>query len=492
MSRINSNVPSMIAQRVNSMNNRMLSGTLEKLSTGFRINRGSDDPAGLIISENLRGEIKGINAAIGNAQRAEQVMNIAEGGLQEISNMLVEVQSLVGQTANEAGVSAEEREANQLQIDNILSTIDRIANSTSFQGTKLLNGNYDYTLSGNYSAADGFSDVTVNSVKLSDTAGASRAVTVTVTQSAQTARVALALSAGVLDNGGSGSVTFEVAGARGAQQFSFASGTANSAIVGAINAFTEAIGVSASLSGSDVRINSTGFGSESFVRVREIANANPSTNFVTTGAPGAATQESRAVGRDAQVNINGVVATARGLTARVALDGFDVSVSLLGDNAINVAGASETFYVTGGGADFNLAPDVNLAGKVSLGIETVTTSNLGNAVSGFLSELKSGGSANVQNGNLTKAQEVLDLATKQVSSLRGRLGAFTKNVVGSTINSLGVALENTTAAESAIRDTDFAAETASMTRNQILVQASTQALALSNSAPQSVLQLMRG
>jgi flagellin len=492
MSRINSNVPSMIAQRVNSMNNRMLSGTLEKLSTGFRINRGSDDPAGLIISENLRGEIKGINAAIGNAQRAEQVMNIAEGGLQEISNMLVEVQSLVGQTANEAGVSAEEREANQLQIDNILSTIDRIANSTSFQGTKLLNGNYDYTLSGNYSAADGFSDVTVNSVKLSDTAGASRAVTVTVTQSAQTARVALALSAGVLDNGGSGSVTFEVAGARGAQQFSFASGTANSAIVGAINAFTEAIGVSASLSGSDVRINSTGFGSESFVRVREIANANPSTNFVTTGAPGAATQESRAVGRDAEVNINGVVATARGLTARVALDGFDVSVSLLGDNAINVAGATETFYVTGGGADFNLAPDVNLAGKVSLGIETVTSSNLGNAVSGFLSELKSGGSANVQNGNLTKAQEVLDLATKQVSSLRGRLGAFTKNVVGSTINSLGVALENTTAAESAIRDTDFAAETASMTRNQILVQASTQALALSNSAPQSVLQLMRG
>ena len=492
MSRINSNVPSMIAQRVNSMNNRMLSGTLEKLSTGFLINRGSDDPAGLIISENLRGEIKGINAAIGNAQRAEQVMNIAEGGLQEISNMLVEVQSLVGQTANEAGVSAEEREANQLQIDNILSTIDRIANSTSFQGTKLLNGNYDYTLSGNYSAADGFSDVTVNSVKLSDTAGASRAVTVTVTQSAQTARVALALSAGVLDNGGSGSVTFEVAGARGAQQFSFASGTANSAIVGAINAFTEAIGVSASLSGSDVRINSTGFGSESFVRVREIANANPSTNFVTTGAPGAATQESRAVGRDAQVNINGVVATARGLTARVALDGFDVSVSLLGDNAINDDGQSETFYVTGGGADFNLAPDVNLAGKVSLGIETVTSSNLGNAVNGFLSELKSGGSANVQNGNLTKAQEVLDLATKQVSSLRGRLGAFTKNVVGSTINSLGVALENTTAAESAIRDTDFAAETASMTRNQILVQASTQALALSNSAPQSVLQLMRG
>ena len=153
MSRINANVPSMIAQRVNAQNNRALSGTLERLSTGYRINRGSDDPAGLIISENLRGEIKGINSAIGNAQRAEQVMNIAEGGLQEISSMLIEVQSLVGQTANEAGISAEERDANQLQVDSILSTIDRIANSVSFQGTKLLNGNYDYTLSGGYTAA---------------------------------------------------------------------------------------------------------------------------------------------------------------------------------------------------------------------------------------------------------------------------------------------------------------------------------------------------
>ena len=77
MSRINSNVSSMIAQRVNALNQRSLSGTLEKLSTGFRVNRGSDDPAGLITSENLRSEIKGISAAIGNAQRAEQVMNIA-------------------------------------------------------------------------------------------------------------------------------------------------------------------------------------------------------------------------------------------------------------------------------------------------------------------------------------------------------------------------------------------------------------------------------
>jgi flagellin len=498
MSRINSNVPSMIAQRVTSANNRMLSSTLEKLSTGFRINRGSDDPAGLIISENLRGEIKGINAAIGNAQRAEQVMNVAEGGLQEISNMLIEVQSLVGQSANEAGMSAEEKEANQLQIDNILSTIDRIANSVSFQGTKLLNGNYDYTLSGNYTASDGIAEVSINSVKLSDTAGAVRSVDITVTQSAQTARQYIQLSAGgAIENGGSGAVTFEIAGARGAQQFSFASGTSRADMVAAINAFSEALGVSASLSGAAnaVRIDSTGYGSDAYVRVREIANANDTTNFISTvGTGGTVVSDLRAEGRDATVNINGVVAVARGLTARVSLDGFDVGITLTatGAGSINTVGGTQSFDITGGGADFNLAPDVNLAGKVSLGIETVTTANLGNSTSGFLSALKSGGDANVENGNLTKAQEILDLATKQISSLRGRIGAFTKNVVGSTINSLGVTLENTTAAESAIRDTDFASETASMTRNQILIQASTQALAMANSSPQAVLSLMRG
>ncbi|MFN9125371.1 MAG: flagellin [bacterium] len=494
MSRINQNVPSMIAQRVNTQNNLMLSGALEKLSTGYRINRGSDGPAGLIISENLRGELRGIDAAIGNAQRAEQVVNIAEGGLQEISNMLIEVQSLVGQTANEAGLSSEEREANQLQIDNILSTIDRIANSVSFQGTKLLNGNFDYTLSGQYTAASGFGDIAINSVKISDNPGAFRQVTVTVTQSAQTARQFLRLSAGGIANGGSGAVTFEIAGTRGAQQFSFASGTSQTDIRNAINAFTEALGVSATVCGQNIRVDSTGFGTESFVRMREIANANAATNFIAPTAAGAAVGDLRSAGRDATVNINGVVAVARGLSARVALDGFDVSVSLIGagGSSFNTANGTRSFYVTGGGADFNLAPDVSLASKVSLGIETVTSTNLGTSGSGFLSELKSGGSANVQNGNLTKAQEILDLATKQVSSLRGRLGAFTKNVVGSTITSLGVTLENTTAAESAIRDTDFAAETAAMTRAQILIQASTQALALSNQAPQAVLQLMRG
>ena len=114
----------------------MMTQTLERLSTGVSI-PWIRQPAGLIASESLRAEKAAINAAIGNAERAEQMVNIAEGGLQEINNLLVELQSLVGQSANEAGLSSDERAANQQQIDSILSTIDSIANSTEFNGQKL-------------------------------------------------------------------------------------------------------------------------------------------------------------------------------------------------------------------------------------------------------------------------------------------------------------------------------------------------------------------
>lgn len=489
MSRINQNIPSLIAQRVLGNQNKGLAQSLQRLSTGLRINRGADDPAGLIASENLRAEKTAINSAISNSQRAEQVVNVAEGGLQEISNMLVELQGLVGATANEAGVSQEERDANQLQIDSILQTIDRIANATSFQGTKLLNGNFDYTVSGQ---ATSLTDVTINAAKLADS-GDARAVTVTVLQSAQTGAVFLSTGA-TFGNGGSGEVSFEITGTKGVQQFTFASGTSQANILAAINSFKDALGVSAVQNGTDaarVQINSTGYGADSFVRVKELSNENSGTSFIfSTAASTTSVDDLKDYGRNATILINGTQATTDGLSARVSSDGFDVSVSIDGTSALNAAGQSSTFYITGGGANFNLAPSVNLAGKVSLGIETVTTGNLGGGGSGFLSDLKSGGSANVQNGDLSKAQEVIDSAIKQVSSLRGRLGAFQKNVVGATISSLGVALENTTAAESAIRDTDFASETAAMTRAQILSQAATQSLALANSAPQQVLSLI--
>jgi flagellin len=488
MSRINTNVSSLLAQRVLGMQNKGLVGSLERLSTGLRINRGGDDPAGLIASENLRAEKAAIGAAIKNGQRAEQVVNVAEGGLQEINNLLLELQSLVGSSANEAGVSAEENEANQLQIDSILQTIDRLADSTSFQGTKLLNGNFDYTTS---NVSTSITDVTINSARLSDAEGAFITVTLDVLTSAQTGVVFLSTNANLV-NGGNGSITFEVTGSKGVQQFTFASGSTQANIISAINTFTDSLGVSAIQNATDtdrVEIHATDFGSSDFVRVKVLEGT--SSNLLAATAAGAtSTNDLRDYGVDATVLINGTQATTDGLKARVAISGFDVSLAIDGASSLNSNNQTTSFQVTGGGADFNLSPKVNLAGKVSLGIETVTTGNLGSEVTGFLSALKSGGTANVVNGNLTLGQEIVDAAIKQVSSLRGRLGAFQKNVVASTINSLGVSFENTAAAESVIRDTDFAAETADLTRRQILAQAATQALSLSNAQPQSVLALL--
>ncbi|MHC4320217.1 MAG: flagellin N-terminal helical domain-containing protein, partial [Planctomycetota bacterium] len=338
-----------------------------------RINRGKDDPAGLIASENLRAEKKAIDSAISNAERAEQVVNVAEGGLQEIANMLVELQSLVAASANEAGLSEEEKDANQLQIDSILETIDRLANDTSFQGTKLLNGSFDYTTEG---VAGTLTDVGINAARLPS--GGAMDVNVTVLQSAQTAQVYLSTAANY-SGGGGGSITVEVTGNDGVQQFTFASGTSQASIINAINTFRDAVGVSAAISGGNanrVEFRSTGFGSTDFVRVKELSGPTADYIFASAAAGGSnpALDDHKDFGRDAIVTINGQQATANGTEARVVTGGFDVYIDIDGSSVLNTNAGSGTnttdFTITGGGANFNLSPNVNLAGKVSLGIET--------------------------------------------------------------------------------------------------------------------------
>lgn len=486
MSRINTNVQSMIAQRNLGIQNSSLNKSLERLSTGLKINRGGDDPAGLIASENLRAEKTAISSAISNAERAEQVINVAEGGLQEVSSLLLELQGLVSSSANDAGLSSEEKEANQLQIDSILQTIDRIANATSFQGSKLLNGNFDYTTSG---VASTLTDVTINAAKLPSGEGTYQTVTIDVLASAQTA--AMFLSTGsTFDANDGNTYTVEITGSVGTQQFTFASGTSQASIVNAINTFKDVTGVSASVGTTDtarIALNSSTFGSSQFVNVKKLEGDLDDAIF-DSEAGTSGSDEDKDFGRDATLLINGVSATTDGLKARVAESGLDISVTI--GSALNTNNATTSFDITGGGATFSLAPDVNLAGKVSLGIETVTSGNIGTDTNGFLSTLKSGGSANVVTGDLDKAQRIIEDGIKQISSLRGRLGAFQSNVVGSTLRALGVTLENTAAAESAIRDTDFAEETANLTRQQILVQATNSVLSIANSQPQNVLALL--
>ncbi len=502
MSTINTNVASMLAQRVLSHQNRGLNTSLERLSTGLQINRGADNPAGLIASESLRSEKAAITAAINNAQRAEQVVNVAEGGLQEINNLLLELQSLVGESANEAGLSQEEKEANQLQIDSILDTIDRISNSTSFNGQKLLNGSFDYTVE---NEGDGLDAITINSARLRDN-GDATTVTVDVQESATTGTLFLSTAsitggAGFGDATNDGSITIEVTGAKGSQQFTFAAGATAEDIQSAINNFSDDIGVSASELGgtgdSLITLVGTEYGAENFVRVRVLDGSGDSDGDIVFEADedgladtDTADTDLNNAGTDIKLTINGNSATTtNGLTARAVFDGFDITVKIDGDDDVNRDATSTSFDITGGGANFNLSPEVGAAGKSSIGIGAVNVASLGSG-SDLLSTLRFGGDNNVVTGNLNKGQEIVDEAIKQISGLRGRLGAFQKNTLGSTINNLGVALENTSAAEASIRETDFAMETANLTRQQIMSQAAMQALSIANAQPQSVLQLL--
>ncbi|MEC9373043.1 MAG: flagellin [Planctomycetota bacterium] len=519
MSRINTNVQSLIAQRTLGLNNRSLNVSLERLSTGLRINRGADDPAGLIGSENLRAEKTALGAAINNAERAEQVVNIAEGGLTELSSLLNEVEGLVTSTANNAGLSAEEKEANQLQIDSILQTIDRIASATSFQGLRLLNGNFDYVTS---NVSTDVATFKVNGAKLGFQETLD--VDVVVTNSAQVAGFYLSLGGTSLNLGAADDLfVLEISGSEGARELSFASGTTLASIVDAINTFRDVTGVQAAVSATGIRLSSTGLGSNEFVSVKVVDEGGIGTagniglyNFATQDTNAALTTLAAAFnttsagngltdrGQDVRATINGIEAVTRGSNVAINTDFLNVEVDLdtgaLGAGTANAQnlGRVDAFSITGGGADFQLASQVDIAGKVSLGITNVAARSLGRTVvddSGTpleyrLADLGGGKALNVEDGDLNIAQRVIAASIQEVTSLRGRLGAFQRNTIGATIRSLGIALENTTAAESTIRDADFAAETAGLTRSQILVSSTTNILGIANTQPQSVLQLL--
>jgi flagellin len=466
MSRINTNISSLQAITTLTKNQNDLSTRLSRLSSGLKINSGKDNPAGLIASEGLRSEITGINQAIDNSQRAGNVLNTAEGALNEVSSLLLEVQGLTNQAANTGALSPDEVDANQLQVDAILNSVDRISNTTQFNGVKLLNGGLDYTTTGlNGNAA--ITHAQLNQV-------------VNVTQSAKTGEVrynAAAVSA-------ANNVTLEISGNNGTEQLSFAGGTSVGSIATAINNISATTGVTATASATALRFDSTDFGSKQYVAVKVISDLTGGFTFNLTGG------QTKAFGQDAKVTINGSQAEVNGLNASVRTSDLDVSLDL--GNSINTVGGTTNFTITGGGANFQLGSQVNSQSQVNVGIGSVASTTLGDATTGYLASLKSGGTNSLTSGNIDNAQLIISKAISQVATLRGRIGAFQKDILDTNVNSLSVALENVTSSESSIRDADFATETAALTRAQILVQANTSVLSQANSAPQSVLKLLGG
>lgn len=496
MSRINTNVESLIARRALGTNNASLNQALERLSTGLRINTGKDDPAGLIASETLRSSIRAIGQAISNANRADSIVTVAEGGLQEVSSLLLDLEALVDQSSNQAGLTDQEVAANQLQIDSILQSINRLSDSTAFGDKKLLNGALSFVTSGvNINESTGAALNHLNKVQINAAripAGGFRQVNVKVVTGSQLAIVS-AVGAGTTGTGANpknGTIaqatTIQVKGIYGSDIISFASGTSTTDIATRINQSKELTGVSATASGAtggpkSLIFQSTTFGSDAFVSVSVLENVG--TAFASQ--PADVTDN----GTDGVVTINGANAIVNGLNAAVKSGSLSVDLTLTPTFG-STSGGATSFEVTGGGALFQISPDLGLTGQETVGVTEVSSAKLGNAGVGFLSSLGSGLGNDLKSKRFSAAQRIVREAIQQVASLRGRLGAFQKDTLASTVNSLGVALENVTAAESAIRDSDFAAETSALTRAQILVNASTTVLQIANTQPQNALALL--
>lgn len=522
MSRINTNVPSLVARANLTRSSQELEVRLSRLSTGLRISRGADDPAGLIVSERLRSDIRGADQGIKNSERASSVIATSEGSLAEVSDLLNSIRALIVEAANAGATSPEERRANQMQIDSAIDSITRIANTASFGGLKLLNGSMDYTLSG-LNASEvakaqifGASFIGTNNLQ----------VEVDVLASAQTGMLLVrgdypgnpAANGTLLS-----SVSVEIAGSRGVTEFSFTSGQSLQAVANAVNTRTSITGVRAVLINpadqtSGLRFESEGFGSNSFVSVRRLNAGTAATtwqtyhianqaNFPGSGPPfdwaahigsGLLANATRDAGRDVTALINGTLATGDGLAVSVNAPSLSLRMMLTQSFATDPTSGASVFSITGGGALFQLGPQVTAQQQTNVGIQSIAASSLGgtliNGSLQFLNSLKSGQDNSVaeshKRNDYSGASEILESAIDEVAVLRGRLGAFERNVLQTNVRSLQAAFENLTASESKIRDADFAAETSYLTRAQILQAAGTTVLSLANQSSQQVLQLL--
>ncbi len=391
---IATNVAAINAQRNLSVTGIKMGKVLEKLSSGFRINRAADDAAGLGISEKMRAQIRGSSQAVRNAQDGISMLQTAEGAMDEVHSIVQRMRELAVQAAN--GTYAEngaERTSIGQEILQLKNEIDRIASSTKFNGQNLLTG----TLSGSLDAASEFEV----GVQLNTTGGAA-AVT-----------------------------TMDVAGAK-AQLYTFSGA-----------------GTSLTLTGAD--------GSAQTITVLAIAaNSIGALNFSNLG-----------------VSIS-LAATAAGKT----------DVGLVTDA---IAAANDTFTVTGTGSA-QLQVGANNGDNLSISFDNMQTVQLGAATN--LNTIIT----NDQNvSTIALAQTMLtelDGAIGDVNSQRGELGAV-QNRLESVVRSLGVAVENLSAAESRIRDADVAELSSMMVSQQILQQAGISVLSQANQAPQAALALLQ-
>jgi flagellin len=409
---INHNIPALNTTRQLSINGTNTQKSLEKLSSGFRINRAGDDAAGLAISEKMRGQIRGLDQASRNSQDGISLIQTAEGALNETHSILQRMRELAVQSSNDTN-TAQDRSNLQDEMDQLTKEIDRISGSTQFNTKNLLDG----------SMGKGITTATAN--KLTNTALATTTTGATL------------LSALTDANGNTLGI-----------------------------ATTDTIDVSYVMNGNTVSTNLT------------VAAANDLASLMTIITDANAAAPTYAA--------TGIVLTADATGFGGAVNGLTVTVK--DSNGVVRAGATNLLSSF---TETSAAQNARTDGQATFQIGANTSQNMQLSIDNMSSAALGVNSLKIGNqGQANVAIKVIDTATQKVSAQRSALGAV-QNRLEHTINNLGTASENLTAAESRVRDVDMAKEMMEFTKNNILSQAAQAMLAQANQQPQGVLQLLR-
>lgn len=475
--RINTNVSAMNALRNVSATGDSLSQSITRLSTGLRINSAADDPAGLIIANSFKAQIGGIDQAMKNSQDAINYVKTAEGALNEVSNLLNDARGLAVAAGNNGTQTSAQIQANQSQLNSIVSSITRIAQTTQYGTKKLLDGSSGV----NSSVTDG---TKLTALNVGGTFGgqavtANSAVTVTVN--------AASTQASITSKSYGSDDTATVGASAGSFTLNSVSINTTAADTVAnvrdkINAVSQQTGVVATTNNTgSIVLKSVGYGTGAKIDLADSSGA------IRNGGAGSAS----AAGTDgnATVTINSVTSLftasrggSDGLTfTDVAGNSFSVTSA---GNSTGVANATVGQVVVGS-SQFQIGANAGQTTNLSIG--NFQASNLGSgAVSGLtLNNLDLTTASGASN-----ALSVIDKAIDQVSKARGDMGNFQSNVLQSNIRSLGTSKENMSATVSSIQDVDVAQEMTNFTKLQILQQAGMSVLSQANAAPQAVLKLL--
>ncbi|CAN7764496.1 flagellin [Paenibacillus sp. LjRoot153] len=455
--RINHNVTALNTHRQLSTNTNNQSKSIEKLSSGLRINRAGDDAAGLAISEKMRGQVRGLDQSSRNAQDGISLIQTGEGALNETHDILQRMRELAVQSSNDTNTS-DDRDAMQKEVDQLGSEIDRIANTTEFNTKKLLNGSSglkvaDGTIVGKANSAATTKQGTYT-VDASGATLADYAKTGTATGATATSTVV-----------GAGTLTIN-----GVDINATATDTYQS-LADKINAGVKGVVADFGGAGNTFRIRSTDVGASQTLSVTEGADIIATVDYTSGGTPLSTTG----------TNASGLTATNFGAGASLTYDGNNVRVN--GGNADGL-----TFTLKSTSADTNITVNGSLSMQIG-GNEGQTMNISLNAMDSTSLGIK--GIDITTAAGAAKAMTSITDSIQTVSGERAKLGAY-QNRLEHTINNLNTSSENLTTAESRIRDVDMAKEMMNQSKSNILAQAAQAMLAQANQQPQGVLQLLRG